>query len=608
MMPALLLAAAVSSAPVSPVGISPQERRRALFLTDLLIEEERHAEADEFIAQRIVLDDDKDSWRIRLARLRSNQGRHAEAADIYRGLLEGKGDDAGLLMQLGLAEFAADDLPAARRDLERARARSSDPLITYYLSELAFAGGDEREGRAFAEASLKGLGSPKTAGQRRIALRLRSRLGFDDGLNDGFGKLFDEDPGRPETLVEWVDALYRHGLYQQADEPMRLLRERAPDRRLRWRRLEAERLKRTGREDERLAFLAEAVGEFPQERQMLLSLGEAEVKARRWGPARRHLLAAREGPAQRRWADELLAEVRRRSDHHVGPVLRWRESRNARSLDTGLRYFGYPRDGLRLGLEASRSAWSLRSRGTSGSLSGASAELSWETPDWTRTLDFDLRTAPGFTAASPGASIAYKPGSDLSASAAAALRRAWDDSTEAVSAGAKTDQLDLRARSRVLSRLSLGGQARFDRLSARAGGKAVQTLLAPEAVVTLVTRPFYAAASWRFVSVDATGDASFFSALPLQRRARAQYGTLSAGRSWLGGRLRADGYAFNGHDPEHRRRFTSFDLVGMGVNTVYETGPVELHAGWALSLDDASGVGGRSQSAKLQILWRWEPR
>ncbi|MBI5595400.1 MAG: hypothetical protein HY928_04855 [Elusimicrobia bacterium] len=607
-MTALLLAAAVSTAPASPAGVSPQERRRALFLTDLLIEEGRHAEAEEFIGRRIGDDDDKVVWQTRLARLRSSQGRHADAAEVYRNLLAGKGEDAGLLMQLGLEEFAADDLPAARRDLERARARSSDPLITYFLSELAFSRGDAGEGRRLAQASLNGLVSPKTTTQRRTALRLRSRLGFDDRLNDDFGRLFDDAPDQPETLVEWVDALYRHDLHAQADEPLDLLRERAPDRRLRWRRLEAERLKQTGREDQRRAFLAEAVAEFPEERQLLLSLGEAEVKARRWGPARGRLRAAREGPAQRRWADELLAEVRRKSDHHIGPTLRWRESKSVRSLDTGLLYFGYPIEGLKLELSAGRSAWSVKSRGTRGAQTGASAAFSWETPDWTRTLDFDLRAAPGFSAASPGASLAYKPDSTVSASAAAALRRAWNDSTEAAAAGAKADQVGFDARARVLPRLSLGGQARLDRLSVSAGGKAEQVLLAPEAVVTLLTRPFYGAASWRFVSVDASGDSSFFAALPLQRRARAQYGTLSAGRNWLAGRLRADGYAFNGHDPEHRRNFTSFDLVGLGVNTVYETGPLELHAGWSLSLDDASGVGGRSQSVKLQILWRWEPR
>lgn len=603
---AAVAAASVATAPVS--GVSPQERRRALFLTDLLMEDGRLDEAEAFVHERMPLDDDRDSWLTRLARIRAAQKRHAESADIYRDMLARRGEDAGLLIQLGLQEFAAGDLPAAELDLERARARSTDPMVLYYLSELAYARDDGAKGREFAEKALAKMNRTETTSQKRVRLRLRSRLGYTDSLHDDYGKLHEADPKESEVLTDWVDALHRAGLHEESAEPLALLEERFPAERRRWRKLVGESLKRSGRDAERAAFLAESVREFPEDESLRMALGDSEMGERRWERARVHLTRVSSSPAYGRWATELLDEVRREGDNHAGPFFRWRDSRSARVVEAGAAGRGYVRERLRLEAEASRLAVHSKSRGTREAPSGGNVLLLHERRRWNAGGDLDVRAGGGLGSVSPGARWSWRPSGPVFLEASAFLRRAWLESVEAVSAAAKADEASFGWRLRPLKRLAFTGEARVDRITVQGGGTGSQLLVTPGLAVTLLERPFYAAAGWRTAILDASGNAAFFAALPLQKRARAHYGTLSVGKSFLRGRLRTDAYVYNGHDPERGRNFGSFDLYGWGANVAADAGPVAVAAGWSTSRDDEAGAGGVSRSGRLMLQWRWAPR
>ena len=605
-MTGLLLAAALATAPVT--GVSPPERRRALYLTDLMLEEGRLGEAESFLLERLAVDDDRDPWLTRLARIRAAQRRHAESADIYRDMLARRGDDAGLLIELGLQEFAAGDLARAEADLERARARSTDPMVLYYLSELAYASERPEKGRDLAAKALAKLTRTQTTSQKRVRLRLRSRLATDDTLHDDYGKLAESEPGESEVLTDWVDALHRAGLWEESAEPLALLEERFPAERRRWRKLTSERMKRTGREAGLAAFLTEAVREFPEEESLRMALGHAEMGERRWERARIHLTSVSTSPAYSRWAGELLDEVRREGDTHAGPFVRWRDSRSVSIVEVGAAARGALSERIRFEAEASRLAVHAKSRGTREAPTGGNVRVIVERRTWNAGPDLDIRAGGGLGSASPGASWSWKPDDAVFLDASAFVRRAWLESGEAVSAAAKADEAAFGWRLRPWRRLSFSGDARADRITVRGGGKGSQALVTPGISLTCLERPFYAAVGWKLALLDASGNSAFFAELPLQRRARAQYGTFSVGKSFLRGRLRADAYAYNGHDPERGRRFTSFDLYGWGANLSGDAGPLAVSAGWSSSRDDEAGSGGLSRSGRLMVQWRWAPR
>lgn len=605
-MTGLLLAAVVATTPV--VGVSLPERRRALHLTDLLIDEGRLAEAEEFLNERMPLDNERDPWLMRLATLRAQQRRHREAAAIYREMLGRRGEDVGLLMQLGLQEYAAKDYAAAEAALERARARSTDPSVLYYLSELAYTRDQDAKGRDLAEKALAKFKRATTTSQMRMRLRLRSRLEYGDSLHEAYGKLFEHDRTEAGTLEEWVDALYRAELWAEAEEPLRLLEERFPERRRSWLYLEGERMRKVAGDEERLRFLAEAVKEFPQEDSLRLSLADAEIRDLRWERARHHLVSITTASPSYRWSSELLETVRREGDHHAGPFYRWRDSPSAKVTEAGLAARGYLREHLRFEAEASRFSVDSKARGSRETPAGANLLVLAERRRWTAGGDLDLRSGGGVGSVSPGARWSWRPRDSASFEASAYLRRAWTESADSLSAAAKADEASVGWRVRPLKRLGFSGEARVDRITVRGGGTGSQLLVTPGLSVTLLNRPFYASAGWRMALLDATGNSAFFAALPLQRRARAHYGTFSVGKSFFGSRLRTDAYVFNGHDPERRRRFTSFDLYGWGANVAADVGPVAVAAGWSMSRDDESGAGGQSRSGRLMLQWRWAPR
>ena len=174
--------------------------------------------------------------------------------------------------------------------------------------------------------------------------------------------------------------------------------------------------------------------------------------------------------------------------------------------------------------------------------------------------------------------------------------------------GAKTTSAELQGRCRPLRRLSVGGYGRVDRLSVRGGGRALETVWIPEAAWTLVDRPYYAALGYRYAAGNASGDAAFFSVLPLLGVYRTHYLTLAASRHWVRQKTRAGAYVFNGHDDGRGRSFGTADLVGGGVDFERQFGSLQLRAAYEFNRDEQSGVGGKAHTVRVGAMWRWARR
>lgn len=611
-MIALLLAAALQAraagvaVSTAPAALSTEDRRRALLLTDLLVEEERWDEAESYILERRSADPAPADWTLRLARLRSAQRRYADAATLYRELLTERADDGGLLLQLGNQAQAAGDLATARTAFERAAKLSKGPEPRYYLAEYWFGRGGETKGRSYAREALAGLKRPVDLQHKRMRLRMLWRLGRAEGLEDQYGRLFDENPTDSELLSDWASAMTRTGAPDAAREPIALLRERFPKQALTWRQLEAERLRRAGDEAGLRRHLEESARALPAERSLRLELAALELSDRRWPAAERDGELASDDPLLFHPAREIVNEARRSGWHHLGPSLAWRDSDGSRAVEEGVVYGGYPLRRLRVDAEADRGVYEKKNGGRSTTISGGLVTAGYERGDWTVGADFDARAGSGLSAASPGLFARWRRG-DVTAAAHASARRAWTTSTDAALAGALGDEVDGKFYYRVARRLLVGGTARGTRYTA-GGGAGRQSILAPEASWTLLDRPFYAAVGWRFVSQDATGDDSFFLALPLLRRARTHYGLLVAGKQWLDGNLRSDGYVFNGHDPERGHTFGAASLIGYGLNVEWMCGHWRLTGSFEDSLEVVGGVGGRNRAVKALAQYRWAPR
>ncbi|MBI3298166.1 MAG: hypothetical protein HYZ75_08385 [Elusimicrobia bacterium] len=605
---ALLLCLALSVHAAAPSRLSDDDRRRALLLADLLIEEGRFPDAEAFLDERYALGLDTAAWTVRRARLRASQRRHAESAALYRELLAASPEDSGLMLQLGLQEEAAGRPAEARKVLEAARAKSSDPAIPYHLAELEFGAGDKGAGKRWAETALKELPPASQPSYARMRLRMKSRLGFDDALNSEYGALAERFPKEEEILFDWAGALLRAGAVREAAEPLALLRERFPEKDLERRRLESDRLRRLGDDEARASHLADSLRLHPDEPDFLYAEAEGQARRKRWDLSERAALRLSSSPSYASAAAELLADARGRGWHHAGPFMRLSQSQGTRTLETGATYRGVPRPYWRTAAEASRARYASRSRGTAATVSGGWLEAARTAARWEAGADLDLRAGGVRSALSPGLFASWAADSGWSASARGAVRRLWTDSADAAAAGVLTDELDARARARPLRRLALGAQARYNGLSARAGGRAGQTLFAPEAVLVLLDAPLYVGAGYRFVAVDASGDAAFFATLPLIRRTRTHYASLSAGGRWLQGRLKGEAYAFNGHEPERGLSFGQGNLFGFGTSWEWQTGPLGLSASYDQTQESALGIGGRSHSGRLAALWRWAPR
>lgn len=600
-----LSAQTVSS--TTSAALATDDRRRVLLLTDLLIEEGNFEEAESVILKNAAGDAEPADWDLRLARLRNLQGRHSDAARLYRQILAARGEDPGLLLTLAQEWLAAGEPGEAREVLEKARLVSKDPRIPHLLSELAFSRGDSSDGRRLARSALELLGTPIDPPGRRLRLKLRSRLGWEETFDVEYGKLFDSQPKDPEILADWASVFLRAGLPESAAEPLNLLRERFPLQERSWRLLETDRLQKTGEAEALAAHLEESLSKLPNEKSLRLTAGEFYRKRRKWACAEESLLAARTAPALRKSADELLVEVREQAHHHAGPVFRWRESESSEALEVGAEYYGRLRPSMRLDAKVERGTYRRRSTGARHKLAGGRVAGGWERGAWTAGGDLDLRTGTGGTSPSPGLFARWEPNDRFRAKAAAWARRAWLDSTEGVAVGARADEGSVSLGGRPWPRIHLGGQVKLSRLTVDGGGDGAQWVAGPEAIATVLERPFYAALSWRFIGVGASGADSFFERLPLLRRSRIHYAVLSAGKRWLQGRLRADGYIYNGHEPELGRRFGTEALLGWGGNLQWLGERLGAVLGYETSQEHAEGIGGASKSLRAGLSWRWAP-
>lgn len=607
--------AAIASAGALPsastgalAGISTDERRRGLLLTDLFIEERRLEEAEALANRGLEVDVDTGPWTMRLARIRVAQNRLAEAAALYERLLESRADDAGLLLQLGELAFAIGDIDRARRAFLRVREVFAEPVAPYYLSEIGYSEGSRREGRRWAEVALAELKDVREPYHARLRLRLQARLGWRPEFDDEFGKLYDSAPGESETLAEWASVMLDYGHLDAAVEPIRLLRERfaKPQIQARGRHLEAERLRAMGSRRALREHLDESVAALPADAGLRMSRAELEVQERAWPEAEADLRLAGTDNGYERQARELTTEVIRQSHRRAGPLLRWRETKGTRVVETGATFLGYPARRWRLEVEADRGAYRLKSRGVEKTVSGARSSIAREWPQWTLGADFDLRAGGDLNSASPGAFFRWRGGERLHVSGAFSARRAWLEPVEAAFVGATTHEGTLNVEAYPLRSLYVGAHSRVNRASLPSGGSATQRLLAPEVVVTLADRPLYVGLGYRYVAFNASGDGAFFARLPLVEYARTQYAVLSFGKRWLDGRVRADGYVTNGHDPARGRRFGTGALVGLGGNFEWLLGRRwRVYAGYELTREDVAGVGGKSESGWLSLEWRF---
>lgn len=605
-MNGLLLGALLAARALAAAPLSTDDRRRALLLTDLLIEGSRLEEADAVVGERLDAEPAGYDWLLRRARIRTAQGRAAEAQAYYKKLLADKPDDPGVLVAYADQAYAGGDPAEARRAYERAARLSRDPRAPYMLAELAFADGDSRRGERWAREALSRLKSPKDAGEKRMSLRLRARLSWSDALEDEYAKLFAEAPGEPETLAQWAESLLREGLADAAREPIELLRERFPEPQDRWRLLEARRLALAGDADAQLAFLRESARLLPREPSLAVALSAAEARRRDWPASERAAVGVTTRPYSAE-AAPLLVEAIRAGHTFAGPYSVWRRSTGTRAVQFGVAGRGYAAKRVLWTAEASRDAYTRRSTGRGADVTGGAASAAYEAPRWTLGADLDARGGEGGSFVSPGVFGSARPLDGVSVSARAYAGRFWRDATEGAVLGASARSGQLSVQARVLRRLVLGGYAAVYGLRLPGGETAAQSQLSPEAWVVLLDSPFYAALGYRVLAADATGEDAFFARLPLVRRTRAQYMTLSLGREWFDGRLRADGFVFNGHEPEHGRKFGNGANVGFGAHVEWLAGRFRFEAAYDHTKEDDLGVGGRSETARLSAQWRWAP-
>lgn len=599
----------VAALPAAGAGeLSTPERARALYLADLLISEGRIDEAERWVRLRLESDPEQGDWTLRLARIHSARLEPEKALELYQRLLAERGEDAGLLIQLGHEAQRARRNGLAREAWGKARELTPDPAIPYYLSSLALSEGDEAESRRWAALALEGLEFSKTPEDERRKLELRARFGWKDSFDDDYGRLFDAQPREAQTLAAWAGALIRAGVPRSAEEPLALLRERFPSAERKADELDAALLEARGDEAGLARHLEASLRRFPGEPAFLLQLGELELRRKRWDCAELALSSAAGHPDYGPSARQLILDARDRGHHHAGPFLRWREGENARAYEAGVRYDGLPWRGIRVESEAARDTFRRKSTGVSRELSGVFGSAAVERGRWEAGLQGDLRLGDGRSSFAPGAFGRWTPNAAWSLEAESWLGRLWRDSASALDAGVERDEFELFARWRPLRRFASGLRYRHDRLTAKGGGAASQDTVAPELSWTVRERPVYAALSYSYVLLDASDDALFRSQLALTKRSRAQYAILSAGRRWLDGRARADGFVFNGHEPERGRRFGRGDLVGLGFNLEFLWRRWRLSAGYSSTLEGEQGVAGRSQKVSLTAQWRWAPR
>lgn len=615
MTPALLLAASLSTAPVPAAppppeaaasGVSPDDRKKALFLADLLFESRRFQELEAAVTEWLAKDPEKGEWLVRMARLRAEQGRNKEAAGTYKQLLAERGDDSGILTQIGLHSYAAGDLAAAREYLSRALEHSANPDIPYHLAEISFAEGDAAGGRRWAEKALAQIPDASSLSNKRRRLRLRSRLGWDDALDQEYQQLYASNPQDAETLLDWGAVLVRAGHYEALEEPVALLKERFPDTDKRRRHLESDLLSRKGDKRKLTAFYEESSRLYPDDASYRYPLGEAYFEARRWEDSRREFRATQAWETTRRASEYHLEELHRQYDHHAGPHFFYKHSEGSIASGLSAQYHGYARRDVRVEARAGRTEYRRRSSGAGAGMTGLWGSIARESSDWVLGTDFDLSAAPGLTALSPGAFGEWSPCKGCLVKGSGALRRAWTGSGEGALVGAKTDIMRLSGRFRPLPRLSLGGRLAFDRITVRPGGTALQTQWGPEAIWVLKDRPFYSGLSYRLSGGGASGDPEFFTSLPLLGRHLTHYLTLSASRHFVERKLRMGAYVYNGHDSGRSRRFGTASLVGGGADCELQTGNIQWLCSYEYSQDDESGVGGKSHTIRFGALWRWE--
>ena len=590
-------------------GISTDERRRGLMLVDLFIEEVRLEEAEALAVKGLEVDVDTGPWTMRLARVRIAQNRLADAAALYERLLSARADDAGLLLQLGELSFAIGDVPRARRAFLKARDVFEEPVAPYYLSEIGYAEGSNRQGRKWADVALSLLKDAKDPSLVRMRLHLQARLGWRPEFDDEFGKLYDSAPRESETLAEWASVLIDYRYLAAAVEPIQLLRERfaKPSIQARWRHLEAERLRAAGDRKGLRAHLDDSVRAMPAYDGMRMARAELAVRERAWPEAESDLRLAGKGPYEKQ-ARDLTTEVIRQSHRRAGPLIRWRETKGTSVVETGAALLAYPARRWRLEAEADRGVYRLKSRGEERSISGMQVSLAREWADWTLGADADVRSGGEVHAVSPGAFFHWRGGDTLFVDGKFAARRAWLESVEAGFVGATSHEGSLSLATYPMRRLYVGAQVRMNRASLPSGGSATQRVLTPEAVVTLLNRPLYVGLGYRYSMVNASGDNAFFARLPLVEYARTQYAVLSFGKHWCDGRVRSDGYVYNGHDPARGRRFGTGALIGLGGSFEWILGRRwRLAAGYELTREDNLGVGGKSEAGRLSVEWRFPP-
>jgi len=565
------------------------------------------AEAEAWVLKSRGEDTDKAGWDLELARVYSAQYRHEEAYELYQRVVAARPADPGLLMDLASEAWAAELHGAAKKTYLKAYGLSEDPVMLYYLSELSFSAGDNLEGRRWAKKALGELSDPIDAREERIVLRLRSRLGWDDLLDEEFGRLFDANPGEMEMLAEWAGALMRWGHLEAAEEPLSLMRELFPGEELRWRKLEASRLSRLKADEALSSHLAESIAEFPDEPSLIYLLADEERKLKNWSCSERHLVRVATHPRYGESSRRMLLDVRREGHHHVGPVMRWRDSDSARSMELGVFYEGLPRAHIRVEAEAGQGTFEKKG-GTTHSLSGADVSAALERARWTAGMDFSLWSGGGLTAASPGLFASARPEKHWYLTGHAFAARMWRDSVSALAAGGKKHELEASAQWSRLRPLRLSLRGSFERMRVSNGGSGTRSTFYPSAGVTLLAHPVDISVDYRYVLGSASVNDAFLRELSIRDRTRTHYITLSAGRRWFEERLRTDAYVFNGHDADRGWRFGTDNLVGMGVNIEYIIGRWVWKLGYSSTREDVAGAGEQSQGMKLMVLWRWPPK
>lgn len=587
-------------------GLGEAQRKRALHLADLLIAERRMDDAEKWVRAQMAADNDSAAWTLRLARILADRLDHAGAMRLYQKLLETRADDPGLLMELGRQAAAAGEYAVAEKAFLKAREVDGAPSVTAHLSDLAYQRGNPTEGRRWAKLALEDMGQPSGVSESLLQLKLRSRFGWEDAFDEEYARLYRENPREADILIDWSGRLIDAGFPAASREPLRLLRERFPAAKNRWRRLEASRLRAEGAGEALESHLRESMEAMPEEPAFPYLMGDWLRREKCWGCAEVFLSSASRHADYARATHEALHDVRDESSHWVGPVLRWNDSQSASFSEGGVAYRGLPAPHWRARAEAASGAYRRKRGGKSATVAGLRGSLARERRRWTAGADADLRTADGFSTLSPGVFGTWNPDERWAFTGEAWARRLWRASASALVAGIATDEAAGKASWKMFDRLRLGVDGRATRLSARAGGRGEQFVVVPEATATLWKTPVYAALSYRFVNLNAHSDAVFSRTLSLTPRVRAHYGILSAGKRWFEGHLRTDGYVYSAEESGRGRRFFKGNLVGFGLNADYFLGERwKLYASYAQSREDFDGIGDRSQKFAAGAQWRW---